>query len=52
MTTLAHTGHWALSLLYVLPAVLIAGGLWWAGRRDASASTRGDRESGEQEQAP
>ncbi len=33
---LAHGGHWALSLLYIAPVVLIALGLWWSGRRERS----------------
>lgn len=34
---LAHGGHWYHALLYVLPVLLVAGGLWWSGRRDARA---------------
>ena len=30
--TLAHAGHWYHSLLYLLPVVVIAAGLWWTGR--------------------
>lgn len=32
---LAHAGHWYHAALYMLPVVLIAGALWWSGRRDA-----------------
>ena len=32
---LAHIGHWYHALLYMLPVVLVAAGLWWSGRRDA-----------------
>jgi hypothetical protein len=37
VTTLAHTGHWYHTLLYVAPVLLIAAGLWWSGRREARA---------------
>ena len=29
---IAHAGHWYHTVLYVLPVVLIALGLWWTGR--------------------
>ncbi len=32
---LAHAGHWYHAVLYVLPVALVAGGLWWSGRREA-----------------
>ena len=32
---LAHAGHWYHAALYLLPVVLVAGALWWSGRRDA-----------------
>lgn len=32
---IAHVGHWYHTILYILPVVLIALGLWWSGRRDA-----------------
>ena len=32
--TLAHAGHWYHAVLYMAPVVLIAGALWWSGRRD------------------
>lgn len=32
---LAHAGHWYHAVLYMAPVVLIAGALWWSGRRDA-----------------
>jgi hypothetical protein len=31
----AHAGHWYHAVLYMAPVVLIAGALWWSGRRDA-----------------
>jgi hypothetical protein len=34
LAPLAHAGHWYHSVLYVAPVVLIAGGLWWSGRRE------------------
>ena len=41
--TLAHSGHWYHSLLYLLPVLLIAGGLWWSGRKaDQEARPRED----------
>jgi hypothetical protein len=30
---LAHAGHWYHTILYVLPVILIAVGLWWSGRK-------------------
>jgi len=35
---LAHAGHWYHTILYVLPVILIAVGLWWSGRK----TERGD----------
>ncbi len=29
---IAHAGHWYHAILYILPVVLIALGLWWTGR--------------------
>lgn len=31
---IAHAGHWYHTVLYILPVVLIALGLWWSGRRE------------------
>ena len=39
---LAHSGHWYHTVLYILPVVLIALGLWWTGR-----GTGGDGAPGE-----
>lgn len=33
MTPLAHFGHWYHAFLYLAPVVIVAGGLWIAGRR-------------------
>lgn len=33
MTVLAHIGHWYHVFLYLAPVVIVAGGLWFAGRR-------------------
>lgn len=30
---LAHVGHWYHALLYLAPVALVAGGLWYAGRK-------------------
>jgi hypothetical protein len=30
---LAHIGHWYHVLLYLAPVLLVAGGLWYAGKR-------------------
>lgn len=39
--TLAHSGHWYHSLLYLVPVIVIAAGLWWSGRGDQDAGNRG-----------
>ncbi len=41
--TLAHSGHWYHSVLYLLPVILIAAGLWWSGRRDDRELVRRDQ---------
>lgn len=33
MTPLAHIGHWYHVLLYLAPVLLVAGGLWYAGKQ-------------------
>lgn len=33
MTPVAHIGHWYHVLLYLAPVLLVAGGLWYAGKR-------------------
>lgn len=33
MTPLAHIGHWYHVFLYLAPVAIVAGGLWFAGRR-------------------
>ncbi|MBF6620975.1 MAG: hypothetical protein ITG02_12190 [Patulibacter sp.] len=30
---IAHIGHWYHVLLYLAPVLLVAGGLWYAGKR-------------------
>jgi hypothetical protein len=30
--TLAHSGHWYHSILYLVPVLIIAAALWWSGR--------------------
>ena len=30
MIVLAHAGHWAVQLLYVLPVLLVAGAIVWS----------------------
>lgn len=35
--TIAHAGHWAVSLLYVAPMAVIGGVLWWTARRERVA---------------
>ena len=41
---LAHAGHWYHAVLYMAPVLLIAGALWWSGRRDArERAERADR---------
>jgi hypothetical protein len=32
VTLLAHIGHWYHAVLYLVPVLLVGGGLWWAGR--------------------
>jgi cytochrome c-type biogenesis protein CcmH/NrfF len=39
---LAHAGHWAAGLLYMLPVVILAGGIFWQRRNDRKARARGD----------
>ena len=50
MTPLAHVGHWYHVFFYVLPVALIAGGLWWSGRREARE--RAEREAARTPGAP
>ena len=33
MTPLAHVGHWYHIVLYLVPLLMVAGGLWYAGKR-------------------
>jgi hypothetical protein len=33
VTPLAHIGHWYHVLLYLAPVLLVAGGLWYAGKQ-------------------
>jgi hypothetical protein len=33
VTVLAHIGHWYHVFLYLAPVAIVAGGLWFAGRR-------------------
>jgi hypothetical protein len=32
VTLLAHIGHWYHAVLYLVPVLIVGGGLWWAGR--------------------
>ncbi|MFT4050387.1 MAG: hypothetical protein QM648_11220 [Solirubrobacterales bacterium] len=31
---LAHAGHWFASILYMLPVIILGGGIWWQRRND------------------
>ena len=33
VTVLAHIGHWYHAILYLMPVLIVAGGLWLAGKR-------------------
>ncbi|MGX6448782.1 hypothetical protein ACVU7I_12050 [Patulibacter sp. S7RM1-6] len=33
MTVLAHIGHWYHAILYLMPVLIVIGGLWLAGKR-------------------
>ncbi|WP_210492333.1 hypothetical protein [Patulibacter sp. SYSU D01012] len=33
MSVLAHIGHWYHAILYLVPVLIVAGGLWLAGKR-------------------
>lgn len=33
VTPLAHIGHWYHVLLYLAPVLMVAGGLWYAGKQ-------------------
>jgi hypothetical protein len=33
VTVLAHIGHWYHAVLYLVPVLIVAGGLWVAGKR-------------------
>jgi hypothetical protein len=52
VSVLAHTGHWYHSLLYVAPVVLVAGGLWWSGRREARERAAREAARRERETTP
>lgn len=37
----AHAGHWFASILYLLPVVILGGGILWQRRRDARLREEG-----------
>lgn len=39
---LAHAGHWLASLLYLVPVVILAGGIFWQRRKDKRAREAGE----------
>ncbi|MGK2879113.1 MAG: hypothetical protein ACSLFF_11165 [Solirubrobacterales bacterium] len=39
---LAHTGHWLANLLYLLPVVILGGGILWQRRNDKRARDAGE----------
>ena len=39
---IAHAGHWAVNLLYVLPLVVAVGVLGWQSMKDRRAVKRGE----------
>lgn len=42
MTILAHAGHWAVSLLYVAPVLIVVGALAVQSRRERARERDGD----------
>lgn len=53
VTPLAHIGHWYHVLLYLAPVLLVAGGLWYAGRKLPDEDELDDVEGfGDLEDAP
>ena len=39
----AHAGHWLANLLYLLPVVILGGGIMWQRRNDRIAREKGER---------
>lgn len=59
VTPLAHIGHWYHVLLYLVPVLLVAGGLWYAGTQlpedeldDDELGVRDEDELGDLDDAP
>ena len=46
---LAHAGHWAAGLLYLLPVFILAGGVFWQRRNDRLAEESGSEQSGDEQ---
>jgi hypothetical protein len=38
---LAHAGHWAASILYLMPVFILGGGILWQRRRDRQLEKNG-----------
>lgn len=39
----AHAGHWAASILYLMPVIILGGGILWQRRKDAQLEGQGAR---------
>lgn len=39
----AHAGHWAASILYLMPVIILGGGIFWQRRKDAQLEAEGGR---------
>ena len=39
---LAHAGHWLASLLYLVPVIILGGGILWQRRNDKRAREAGE----------
>jgi hypothetical protein len=40
---IAHAGHWAASILYLMPVIILGGGIFWQRRKDAQFEGEGSR---------
>lgn len=40
---LAHAGHWFAGILYLMPVIILAGGVMWQRRKDRLAHESGER---------
>jgi hypothetical protein len=47
VTVVAHIGHWYHVFLYLAPVVIVAGGLWFAGKRLPEESELADDVDGD-----